>query len=438
MEKHAEAALAGWRFHGDDVDVGARLLASTPASSPDAALSGPRRVRVAGHHIHAERHLAWRSQREPREALGLSAAAVEALRGAQETGQADRESHAREALSRAYSDEVGALVDEWGRRARAVDTRRCSGDLPTAATAGLSWLAALDAMDTAIAAAEAHQRALAKIMIEDQPTTDETLDPPIDLAPVREMRHAIMRALGDALARPRSQLGGAPDYRGAVEFALAEALGRAIASGDNIAMDIAFPNLLASALRTAHGPRSGSRPSGEVDRSVGISPLLAAIALSGIALAHADLYAHGGVETVRAAWRNAGTREWTTDRQAQAGLDALDEEKQSHLFIRTWRWYSMALGWQESLAQAITNHGFASDLSGEPVPPPREAPSRIRIMGAIAPPYPTFRVGPAEMAGALILAPLSGETDERLRARPGLRVYFETIDAQGESSHRRR
>ena len=41
---------------------------------------------------------------------------------------------------------------------------------------------------------------------------------------------------------------------------------------------------------------------------------------------------------------------------------------------------------------------------------------------------------PTELAGALILAPLSGETGEQLRARPALQEYFEAMGFHGESA----
>ena len=88
----------------------------------------------------------------------------------------------------------------------------------------------------------------------------------------------------------------------------------------------------------------------------------------------------------------------------------------------------MVAGWQEALAEAIADHGlaYARSPSGRPQAP-RGAPPPIQVLGASGPPFPGFAVTPAELAGALILAPLSGETDEQLRARPALRAYFASV-----------
>ena len=218
----------------------------------------------------------------------------------------------------------------------------------------------------------------------------------------------------------------APDYRGAVALTLAEALGRDLARGDNTSLGIAFSRLLANALETVGGPwREGE----ETARGLAIAPLLAVIALSGLALAYEELRADGGAAAVRQAWGNASTREWSMARQAQAGLDALDEEEQGHLSMHAWRWFAMVVGWQEALAEAIADHGLAyvPSPSGPPQAP-RGAPPGIRIVGVSPPPFPGFTVTPAELAGALILAPLSGETDEQLRSRPTLRAYFAAFE----------
>ena len=432
VEKHVEAAQASWRFHADDVGRGARLLASTPASSPAAALRGPRLARAAGHRIHAERHLAWRAQREPLETLDLPGGAAEALRRAQGAGEPGRERYARAALSRAYSEEIGVLVEEWGRRARDVDTGRFSGELPAAATAGMSWLAALDAMASAAVAAQAHRKALADLASGGLQAAEVAMlaqdAPPL----IREARHAALGALAAALVGAPAEPTAAADYRGAVALTLAEALGRDLARGDNDAMGVVFPKLLANAIETAAGPR---REGEETARGVAIAPLLAVIALSGLALAYDELRADGGAAAVRQAWGNASTHEWPMARQAQTGLDALDEEEQEHLSMHAWRWFAMVAGWQEALAEAIADHGlaYAPSPSGPPQAP-RGAPPLIQVLGASAPPFPGFAVTPAELAGALILAPLSGETGEQLRARPALQEYFEAVGFHGESA----
>ena len=282
-------------------------------------------------------------------------------------------------------------------------------------------------MDGAIAAAEAHQVTLAGLTTGDQHPAEKALTGQIDRGPVRESRHAALRSLGDSLVDVSAQPSGTPDYRGAVELALAEALGRAVASGDDAAMDIAFPKLLAHALRAAEGDDSAS--GNESDRRSDSAPLVAAIALTGLALAYEDLGVDAGAGAAREAWRNAGTRARPARRQAQAGLDALDEEARSGLSMQAWRWSGLVAEWQESLTKAIADHGFAyGGARLGPTQSPQDAPPQIRILGAPPPPFSGCAVTPEELAGGRILAPLSGETGDLLRARPALQDYFEAID----------
>ena len=324
------------------------------------------------------------------------------------------------------------LVEEWARRARDVDTGRFSGELPAAATAGVGWLAALDAMASASVAAQAHRKALEDLASVGLPSTEDAVPAQDASSLMGETRHAVLEALASTLADAPAEPTAAADYRGAVALTLAEALGRDLARGDNDAMGVVFPKLLANAIETAAGPR---REGEETARGVAIAPLLAVIALSGLALAYDELRADGGAAAVRQAWGNASTHEWPMARQAQAGLDALDEEEQEHLSMHAWRWFAMVAGWQEALAEAIADHGlgYAPSPSGPPQAP-RGAPPLIQVLGASAPPFPGFAVTPAELAGALILAPLSGETGEQLRARPALQEYFEAVGFHGESA----
>ena len=432
MEKHAEAAQAGWPFHKDDVGRGARLLAMTPPSSPAAALPGPPLVRAAGQRIHAERHLAWRVQHEPPETVGLSAGTAKALRQAQAAREPDRERYARAALSQAYSEDVALLVEEWARRARDVDTGRFSGELPAAATAGIGWLAALDAMASASVAAQAHRKALEDLASVGLPSTEDAVPAQDASSLMGETRHAVLEALASTLADAPAEPDAAPDYRGAVALTLAEALGRDLARRDNDTAGIVFPKLLASALETAAGPwREGE----DTARGLAIAPLLAVIELSGLALAYEELRADEGAAAVSRAWGGASTHEWPMARQAQAGLDALDEEELEHLSLHAWRWFAMVVGWQKALAEAIADRGFAYAPSPSgPPQAPRDAPPGIRILGVLPPPFSGFAVTPAALAGALILAPRSGETDEQLRARPALRAYFEAIEPSQQTA----
>ena len=299
MERHAEAAQAGWPFHKDDVGRGARLLAMTPPSSPAAALPGPPLVRAAGQRIHADRHLAWRVQHEPPETVGLSAGTAKALRQAQAAREPDRERYARAALSQAYSEDVALLVEEWARRARDVDTGRFSGELPAAATAGIGWLAALDAMASASVAAQAHRKALEDLASVGLASTEDAVPAQDASSLMGETRHAVLEALASTLADAPAEPDAAPDYRGAVALTLAEALGRDLARRDNDTAGIVFPKLLASALETAAGPwREGE----DTARGLAIAPLLAVIALSGLALAYEELRADEGAAAVSRAW----------------------------------------------------------------------------------------------------------------------------------------
>lgn len=87
--------------------------------------------------------------------------------------------------------------------------------------------------------------------------------------------------------------------------------------------------------------------------------------------------------------------------------------------------------WSHALASRIIEEGYARPRYFPfDDPPPWNAPPLIKMLG-VDESMPRLSLDPRAIAAAEILGPLSGETDDDLRSRPGLEHYFEARDLRG-------
>ena len=265
---------------------------------------------------------------------------------------------------------------------------------------------------------------LQKGLISDIPTE-------IDSLPDRivDLRSVVLLQLAHALEHLNpEQVKSEPDYFGQTLFTLLYHLEQAIADGRSMISTCVFENTLVASLKLYRHLRSTYRPPSYEFTPAILNPIVDILEISGLAIIYEQLRGDKSAEPIREAWNN-----WKNSLVESAGclntiLNVLDMATgvYPHMSI-------MRMNWATRLATRIMESGYAEsdyspfgDASVEDPPPPL-----IKILGVMGA-GSTLSLDPCIIFAGEVIAPMSGQSDVQLRARQGLRRYYDSqIDNNG-------
>ena len=189
-----------------------------------------------------------------------------------------------------------------------------------------------------------------------------------------------------------------------------------------------LPSVLSASLKLHEHVNVTYRPPTYEITPANFNPILNVLELSGLALIYEKLRGDGSAEPIRHAWRGQGDSHDDLARFATQILDILDQVSSGFLPVSVLR-----SEWETRVAQRIVKEGFAiPDYIPFEDPPAWTAPSLIKVLG-VTKAHLNVSLPPYELFAGQVIAPLSGEKDKHLRARPGLRRYYESMDRYAES-----
>ena len=157
------------------------------------------------------------------------------------------------------------------------------------------------------------------------------------------------------------------------------------------------------------------------------SPFLDIIDLSGLALVYESIRGDQSAEPVRRAWSNWINNCQSPQDRAVTIMDTLDYTSMSYDPMSV-----MRIEWEKRATQEIIKAGYAvpePPMFGFDEIPKWDAPSLIRLMG-VSEYMPSFYLKPYVLFAAKVISSLSGEDEETVRERPGLKRYFEVSEHQ--------
>ena len=253
---------------------------------------------------------------------------------------------------------------------------------------------------------------------------------------IRRMRFEALERIASAITRLRPEHSTAsPDLFGEAWFTLVHHAERAIANGDVDLVQHIFSEILDSTfILHEHVFSTYKLPTYQMTPGH-LDPVMDALELSGLALIYEELRGDDSAAPVREAWATRIEASGQVERSASDILDLLDLASSAFPFQVSPR--SAARGeWGLRLANRIIEEGYARPAY-EPFRdlPHWDAPPLIKMLG-VEQSKPSLFLYPQTIFAAVVLGPLSRESEETLRARPGLRLYFEQRDWESDKFHR--
>ena len=245
---------------------------------------------------------------------------------------------------------------------------------------------------------------------------------------IAALRSVVLDKLAKTLAKlePRSSR-DEPDYFGEALYRLIFYAEQAIADGDEELIESIFPSILSATMRLhGHMLETYRPPTYQVTPGT-FGPFLDIIDLSGIAIIYESIRGDQSAEPVRQAWRNWVNNGQAPQVRAVKIMDTLDYISRSYDPMGV-----MRFEWEKRATQEIINAGYAvpePPLFGIDEIPKWDAPPLIRLMG-VSEYMPSFYLKPYVLFAAKVISSLSGEDEETVRERPGLKRYFEFSDHQ--------
>ena len=249
---------------------------------------------------------------------------------------------------------------------------------------------------------------------------------------VRARRIPILKSMADAVIHLEpEQASSAPDLFGEALFTLVHHVEEAIAEGSADLLQSVFDQVVSASL-TSQGHMASTYRSPTYQFTPAIyDPTIDILELSGLALIYEVLRGEdSSADPVRTAWDNWAS---SPDRQSFAPriiFDILDQVDgglpvMSPRSIARSDWETRVAGRIVEAGYAVPEyHPFGSQESWT-------APPLIKLLGVSAW-LPSLAIPPRTIFAAQFIGPLSGESEEELRARPSLRRYFEILDFRRE------
>lgn len=249
--------------------------------------------------------------------------------------------------------------------------------------------------------------------------------PEIEALPksIKNLRASVLIGLGTVLDELLpEQMKSNPDYFGETLFTLLYHAEQAMSEGNVLIINRVFSSILTASLKLYYHLLSTYKPPIYELRPAIFNPVLDILDLSGLAIIYEELRGDESAKSVRQAWRDRANSLDNPKDAATYILDILDMTSGTFPLIS-----SMRLNWERHLADKIVECGYAT-----PTYPPfeetpiLEAPMLIKMLGMDS--YRSLSLNPYLIFAGEVIAPLSGEGEQELRNREGLRRYYDRKD----------
>ena len=247
---------------------------------------------------------------------------------------------------------------------------------------------------------------------------------------IQNIRFAVLERIANAITQLRPEQSTAtPDLFGEAWFTLVHHAERAIANGDVELIQNTFAQIVTATFILHNHIASTYTPTYRVTPAH-LDPMIDTLDLSGLAVIYGVLRHDGSAAPVREAWTTRIEASGQAEKSARQILNLLDLASSAFPFQMAPRSPARS-EWSLRLAKRIIAEGYARP---EYFPfedrAPWDAPPLIKMLG-VDESMPSLSVDPRAIFAVEVLGPLSGESEETLRARPGLKRYFEVRDHRG-------
>lgn len=249
---------------------------------------------------------------------------------------------------------------------------------------------------------------------------------------IKTCRAGVLQRIADALIQLQpEQSKSEPDLFGAAHFTLIHHTEEAISDGDVALVKEVFPKVLCSAFVLQEYVLSTYLAPAQQVNSALLDPTVDILDLSGLAMIYATLRDDQSDAPIRQAWTSMlnSLPGLAPDIAARLVLDRLDiADSYSRLGI-TQRDIART-GWERRLLNQIVEAGYAAPAYNPfGNRQPWNAPPLIKMLGILDRSGP-MSLNPYAIFAAEVIAPLSAETEELLRKRSALRIYYNQKDFQ--------
>ena len=240
---------------------------------------------------------------------------------------------------------------------------------------------------------------------------------------INRLRSIILIQLAQALEQLEpEQVKTDPDWFGQTLFTLLHHTEQAIVDGETSVVSGVFKNILTASLKLHVHVNSTYRPPTYEITSAVLNPVLDLLELSGLAIIYEELGDDESAKPVRNAWHHWRNRELAIE----TVLNALDIA--SGIFTPM---SMMRTNWETRLVNKIHEYGYSTPTYSPfgDVPVKDIRPPLVRMLGVMETGH-SLSLHPYVLFAGEVIGPLSGQSDEKLRTRPGLKHYYETKDFQ--------
>lgn len=222
-----------------------------------------------------------------------------------------------------------------------------------------------------------------------------------------------------------------PDLFGEAFFRLIHHTEQAISAGNEDVVKRVFPKILPATLTLERYVILTYGSPMYQDSPAIFDPVVGLMELSGLAMVYRELRGDRSNDPVRETWETYIGSLQKPEIAAKWFLDILD------VVDRGWPPSMSAqsiarAGWQSRLARKIVDAGWAMPLFVPGIVQPEwDAPPLVKRLGVMGS-MPSIVIQPCQVFAAEVIAPLTGESEATLRARPSLEQYFDQKDRYPE------
>lgn len=230
----------------------------------------------------------------------------------------------------------------------------------------------------------------------------------------------------EVIAIEPEQSKSSPDYFGQAFFTIMHHTEESIATGQTDVTDFIFPRIIRATM-TLYGHISSTYepPLYDVGPTL-LNTMIDLLELSGLGIIYAALRDDGSAESIRRSWTEWFEALDDPSNAARRILGLVDAAATGFPIVSMKR-----NQWSWRLSQEITDAGYAiPEYFGFGDPPEWNPPPLIKMLG-VSGPLRITSIHPYIITAAEIIGPVSGESEAALRARPGLKHYFERRDSLG-------
>ena len=242
---------------------------------------------------------------------------------------------------------------------------------------------------------------------------------------LRSCRARVLKRIAESASdlRPEKTT-SRPDYSGQVQATLVHHTEKAIAEGNTALVTDLFPAALSCTMVQQEHMITTYKPPQYQFTSWVLHPTIDLLELSGLALIYEALRDDASAEPIRFQWRSwiHGIEDPTV--RASLVLKVLDNEA-TDLVLASRKEFE----WNRRLDERVIKAGYAMPrYSPFAETPEWNAPRLLKIL-RISEDWPMSRsVTPRAIFAGEVISPLSGESEEQLRKRPGLKHYYTASD----------